>query len=155
MPVQVIPVETRRDLKRFIYLPAELHRDHPKWLPPIYMDEWKYYDPKKNLAFRYSDATLVLAEKDGRLVGRAMGIVNRRHNQMMQERTARFACLESTDDREVCHALLAHVEGWARERGMTNLVGRRSVAYWDSSLNSQLHQQNRCWSSDRVTGDSP
>ena len=123
MPVQVTPVIGRRDLKQFIYLPAELHRGHPKWMPPIYMDEWKYYDPKKNLAFRYSDATLLLARKDGRLVGRAMGIINRRHNEMMKERTARFACLESTDDREVVHALLAHVEHWAREREMTRIIG--------------------------------
>ena len=123
MPVQVTPVASRRDLKQFIYLPEQLHRNHPKWMPPIYMDEWKYYDPKKNLAFRYSDATLVLAWKDGRLVGRVMGIINRRHNEMMKERTARFACLESTDDREVTHALLAHVEDWARARGMTKIIG--------------------------------
>ncbi len=123
MPVQVSTVVSRRDLKRFIYLPAVLHRYHPKWMPPLYMDEWKYYDPRKNRAFSYCDATLVLAWQDGRLVGRAMGIINRRHNEMMKERTARFACLESTDDREVCHALLAHVESWARERGMTRIVG--------------------------------
>jgi hypothetical protein len=123
MPVQVTPVVRRGDLKRFIYLPAALHRDHPKWMPPIYMDEWKYYDPKKNPAFRYCDATLALAWKDGRLVGRAMGIINRRHNEMMKESTARFACLESTEDREVAHALLAHVETWARGRGMTKIIG--------------------------------
>ncbi len=123
MPVQVTPVASRRDLKRFIYLPSQAHRNHPKWMPPIYMDEWKYYDPKKNRAFTYSDATLVLAWKDGRLVGRAMGIINRRHNEMVKQKTARFACLESTDDREVCHALLAHVEAWARARGMTKIIG--------------------------------
>jgi len=123
MPVQLTPVTSRRDLKRFIFLPAELHRDHPLWMPPIYMDEWKYYDPKKNRAFTYCDATLVLAWKDGRLVGRAMGIINRRHNEMTRERTARFACLESTDDPEVCHALLAHVETWARAGGMTKIIG--------------------------------
>ncbi len=123
MTVQLTPVTSRRDLKRFIYLPEALHQDHPLWMPPIYMDEWKYYDPKKNKAFRYSDATLALAWKDGRLVGRVMGIVNRRHNEMMKEKTARFACLEATDDREVAHALLAHVEGWARGLGMTRIIG--------------------------------
>ena len=123
MPVQVVPVAGKRDLKRFIYLPEQLHRDHPRWMPPIYMDEWKYYDPRKNLAYRYCDTTMVLAAKDGRLVGRAMGIVNRRHNEMLGERTARFAGLEATRDGEVVHALLAHVEGWARERGMNKVIG--------------------------------
>jgi hypothetical protein len=123
MPVQVTPVSSKRDLKRFIYLPAELHRDHPRWMPPIYMDEWKYHDRRRNPAFRYCDAAPVLAWKDGRLVGRVMGIVNRRHNEMLKERTARFACLESTDDPEVAHALLHHVEEWARRQGQTKIIG--------------------------------
>ena len=123
MSVQVTPVASRRDLKQFIYLPAELHRNHAKWMPPIYMDEWKYYDARKNRAFGYCDATMVLARQDGRLVGRAMGIVNRRHNEMTGERTARFACLETTEDRAVCHALLEHVETWARGHGMTKIIG--------------------------------
>ncbi len=123
MTVQLTPVADRRSMKQFIFLPEQLHRDHRQWMPPIYMDEWKYYDPKKNKSFRYSDATMVLAWKDGRLVGRVMGIVNRRHNEKMNEATARFACLESTDDPEVAHALLAHVEGWARERGMKKIIG--------------------------------
>jgi hypothetical protein len=123
MPVQVTPVSSKRDLKRFIYLPAALHRDHAKWMPPIYMDEWKYFDRRRNPAFRYCDAVPVLAWRDGRLVGRVMGIVNRRHNEMLREKTARFACLECTDDREVAHALLAHVEAWARGQGLTKIIG--------------------------------
>ncbi len=123
MPVQITPVRNRRDLNHFIYLPERLHRDHPRWMPPIYMDEWKYYDPKKNKAFRYCEATLALAWKDGQLVGRVMGIINRRHNEMMKEKTARFACLEFTEDREVAHALLGHVEDWARGKRMTRVIG--------------------------------
>jgi hypothetical protein len=123
MTVQLTPVDNRRALKQFIFLPERLHRDHAKWMPPIYMDEWKYYDPKKNKAFRCCDATMVLAWKDGQLVGRVMGIINRRHNEMMKEHTARFACLECTEDRDVAHALLAHVETWARGQGMTKIIG--------------------------------
>ncbi len=123
MPVHVTPVQSRRDLKQFIFLPEQLHRGHLKWMPPIYLDEWKYYDPKKNKAFRYSDATLALAWKDDRLVGRVMGILNKRHNERMKEKTARFACLEFVEDREVAHALLEHVEDWARSRRMTKIIG--------------------------------
>jgi hypothetical protein len=123
MPVQVTPVRSKRDLRRFIHLPAVLHRDHPKWMPPIYMDEWKYHDRRRNPAFRYCDAASVLAWKGGQLVGRAMGIVNRRHNEMLKERTARFACLECTDDPEVAHALLGYVEEWARRQSLTKIIG--------------------------------
>jgi len=123
MPVELRPVLNRRDLRRFIYLPARLHRDHPRWMPPIYLDEWAYFDPRKNRAFGYCDTTLLLAWKDGRPVGRAMGIINRRHNEHVGERTARFGYLECTPDPEVSHALLAYVEEWARARGMTRVIG--------------------------------
>jgi GNAT superfamily N-acetyltransferase len=123
MSVRIVPVATRGDLRRFIYLPEALHRDHARWMPPIYWDEWQWFNPKKNLAFRYCDSTLALAWRDGRPVGRVMGIINRRHNEKMNERNVRFSCLECPEDRDVCHALLAHVEEWGRAQGMTKIVG--------------------------------
>ena len=63
MSVRIAPVATRRDLRRFIYLPEQLHRDHALWMPPIYWDERQWFNPRKNLAFRYSDTTLALAWK--------------------------------------------------------------------------------------------
>lgn len=124
MSVRLIPVTTKAELKRFIYLPEDLHRDHPQWMPMnLYMDDWDYFDPKKNRALAYCDTTLLLAEQDGRLVGRVMGIINARHNAAVNEQTARFALLESTPDQAVVHALLAHVEEWARSKGMTKVIG--------------------------------
>jgi hypothetical protein len=123
MSVSLTPVTGRRGLKQFIFLPEQLHRDHALWMPPIYMDEWDYFNAKKNRAFGYCDTTMALAWQGGRLVGRIMGIINHRHNDHVQERTARFALLESTEDQDVVHALLAHVEDWARAKGMTKIIG--------------------------------
>ncbi len=123
MSVRLIPVTGKRELKRFIYLPEVLHQDHAMWMPNLYMDEWDYFDPKKNRAFGFCDTTLMLAERDGRPVGRVMGIINHRHNEAVKEKTARFALLESTEDQEVVHALLAHVEAWAKSKGMTKIIG--------------------------------
>jgi GNAT superfamily N-acetyltransferase len=123
MSVNLIEVKDRKQLKTFIYLPEKLHRGRPNWVPPIYMDEWAYFDPKKNKAFEYSDTILLLAEKDGQVVGRVMGIINRRYNEVRNEKTARFGFLESIKDQEVVHALLSRVEEWAREKGMTRIIG--------------------------------
>lgn len=123
MSIELIEVKTRAQLKAFIYLPEKLHKDRPNWVPPIYMDEWAYFNPKKNKAFGYSDTILLLAEKDGQVVGRVMGIINRRYNEVRNEKTARFGFLESVQDQAVVHALLSRVEEWARERGMTRIIG--------------------------------
>ncbi len=123
MSVNLIEVKTKPQLKTFIYLPEKLHKDQPNWVHPIYMDEWAYFNPRKNKAFSYSDTLLLLAEEDGQVVGRVMGIINHRYNQVRNEKTARFGYLESIQDQAVVHALLSRVEQWAREKGMTRIIG--------------------------------
>lgn len=123
MDVHTKEVEGRRELKKFIYLPARIHRGHKKWVPPIYLDEWAYFRADKNKAFDYCDTILLLAYRGKEVVGRIMGIINDRYNQFKQEKTARFGYLETWEDEEVIRALLKHVEDWAREKGMTKIVG--------------------------------
>lgn len=123
MAVEIKPVSSRRDLKTFIYLPEKIHQGHRNWVPPIYMDERKYFDPKKNKAFSYCDTIRLLAFRQGKAVGRIMGIINHRYNEYRQEKAARFGYLETWQDKEVVAALLGAVEDWARQRGMTKIVG--------------------------------
>jgi len=82
MEVTIKIVETKTDLKKFIYLPAEIHKDHKTWLPPIYKDEWAFYNPEKNNAFSHSDTVLFLAYRGKKVVGRIMGIINRLYNEI-------------------------------------------------------------------------
>jgi hypothetical protein len=123
MALEIKDVKDRKDLKTFIYLPEKIHANHENWVHPIYMDEWNYFNPRKNKAFSYCDTILLLAFREGKPVGRIMGIINSRYNEQRREETARFACLETWEDRDVVHALLSQVEGWARQKGMTRIIG--------------------------------
>jgi len=40
MGIEIREVQGRKDLRRFIYLPERIHRNHPTWVPPIYVAEW-------------------------------------------------------------------------------------------------------------------
>lgn len=115
-------VLTRKDLRDFIYLPEKVHRKED-WLPPIYMDEWLLFDKKKNKSFKYADGMLLLACKDGKPVGRIMGLINRRYNEINNEQHGRFCFMECYNDQEVFHALITRIEDWVRQNGMTKLVG--------------------------------
>jgi len=123
MEVSILPVKTKSDLKKFIYLPAEIHKDHKTWLPPIYKDEWDFFNPKKNKAFLYSDTVLYLAYKGGKVVGRIMGIIHNKYNEIHNEKNGRFFSMECYEDEEVAHALITAVEEWARGKGMEKLIG--------------------------------
>ena len=123
MSIEVREVKTRKDLKTFIYLPEKIHVGHRNWVPPVYFDDWKYFDPKKNKAFGYCDTVLLLASKDGKPAGRIMGIINSRYNEHRKEKTARFGYLDTWEDQAVIHPLLVAVEEWAKAKGMDKLVG--------------------------------
>lgn len=123
MNVEIKEVKTGKDLKKFIYLSEKIHDDHKNWVPPIYLDERKYFNPKKNKAFSYCDTIMLLALREKRVVGRIMGIINSRYNQYRKEKTARFGHLESWEDEDVVRALLSKVEDWARKKGMDRMVG--------------------------------
>jgi GNAT superfamily N-acetyltransferase len=123
MSVEVREVKTRKDLKTFIFLPEKIHANHRNWVPAIYYDEWKYFDPKKNKAFGYCQTILLLALRQKQVVGRVMGIINSRYNEYRKENIARFGYLETWEDQEVVHALLNRLEEWARSLGMTRIVG--------------------------------
>ena len=51
MALEIRTVASRGDLKTFIYLPEKIHKGHKNWVPPLYVDDWKYFDPKKNKTF--------------------------------------------------------------------------------------------------------
>ncbi len=123
MNIDIREVKVKKDLRTFIYLPEKLHRGHPKWVHPIYMDDWSYFDPAKNKAFGYCDTILLLAWRGNECVGRVMGIINHRYNEHRNEKTARFGFLETTEDPEVVRALLGGIEEWAKDKGMTRVVG--------------------------------
>jgi len=123
MAVEIRPVETKKELKEFIYLPSRIYAGVPQWVPPFYDEERKYYDPKKNPAFASADAKCFLAYSDGQLVGRVMGIVSHKMNDRWKTKDAHFCLLESPDDIEVARGLLDAVEDWARAAGMETVTG--------------------------------
>jgi ribosomal protein S18 acetylase RimI-like enzyme len=123
MEIVIRPVCSKSDLRKFIHLPAKIHKNHPNWIPPLYSDEWEFFNEKKNKSYEYSDVILLLAFKGKKLVGRVMGIINYKYNDLHKQKNARFNYLETWDDREVICKLLYHVEEWARFKGMKKLVG--------------------------------
>jgi len=123
MHVELVEAKRRGQIRDFVALPARIRRDHRGWVPPLRSEESRFLDSRKNLAHAYCTHVPVLAYRDGRAVGRIVGIVNHRYNEHRGEKTARFAQLECVEDREIAQALLGYVESWARKLEMTRIVG--------------------------------
>jgi GNAT superfamily N-acetyltransferase len=123
MAIEIKEVTTKRMMREFIHLPAKIHRNHSNWVPPIYMDEWTYFNSKKNRAFDHCTTILYVAEKDGQTVGRIMGIISHQYNETHNVNDARFCYLETYDEQDVFKALIDAVADWARKLGLKRMVG--------------------------------
>lgn len=123
MSITIKEITSEQDLKTFIYLPERLHQKHYNWVPPLYMDEKKFFNTKKNPAFSHNTTALFLAYKNNEVVGRVMGIVPLDFNQLKNTKSARFSYLETNKDEAVFQALIQKVEEWARQQGCTEVIG--------------------------------
>lgn len=123
MAVEIQPVMTKRDLKKFVLFPYKLYRNHPYWVPPLRMDEFHTLRKDRNPAFEHCDVSFWLAYQKGKVVGRIAGIINRLFIEKWGKPYARFGWFDFVDDLEVSHALLETVEKWAKEKGMQAIHG--------------------------------
>jgi len=123
MPITLRKAENRGQLKTFIRFPVDLYRGNPHYVPALAFDDLNTLDPTRNPAFEFCESVCFMAERDGRIVGRIAGIINRRYIEKWGRKYARFGWLDFVDDYDVAEALTAAVEAWARERGMEGLHG--------------------------------
>ncbi len=123
MTIILKEVTTRRELNLFIEFPVRLYRDNPYYVPALKMDEMTTLSRKKNPSFAHCEAHYWLAYRDGEIVGRVAGILNRKHKEKWDESYLRFGWLDFVDDIAVSQALLGAVEDWARELDLEAVHG--------------------------------
>jgi GNAT superfamily N-acetyltransferase len=123
MSVEIRLVETKKELKTFIKVPFEIYKGDPYWVPPLMMDELDTFTPSKNPAFEHAEARLFLAYKDGKAVGRIIGILSHAANDKYNTKNLRFGWFDTINDYEVARTLLLAVENWGKELGMETLTG--------------------------------
>ncbi len=121
--MEIREVRDKRQLREFIYLPRRLYADWPQWVPPLYADEFNFHDPRHNEALSYSDTVRFILYRDGKPVGRIMGIINRRYNEQHGESAARFFNFDCLNDVGMARTLVNAVEQWARSKSMTRMIG--------------------------------
>lgn len=119
--VSVKEVKNKRDAKLFVEFPLKLYRGCRWFVPPLYADEMKLV--MAGGIREVAESVFLLAERDGKVVGRIQGIMQRQFNEINGTKRIRFTRFDSIDDTEVSRALFSALEEWGRGLGMTELCG--------------------------------
>lgn len=120
--VVIKEVKTRKEQREFLNFPLELYKSNPYFVPPLYGDEKKIFDPKY-VYYDTCEAVYYNAYRDGVMVGRISGILQKASNDKTGEKRVRFTRFDTIDDAEVASALFGAVEDWARAKGMDTICG--------------------------------
>ena len=120
--VDIIRVVTKKQQREFIEFPLRLYRDNPCFVPPLYSDEKKMF----RKGFIYADTCEMAcfnAYRDGKMIGRIQGILQKASNEKNHEKRIRFNRFDAVNDPEVASALFSAVEDWGRSLGMDTICG--------------------------------
>ena len=79
--------------------------------------------PGRNPAFEDAEAHLLLARRDGKIVGRVAAIISHAANRKYGTKNLRFGWFDTIDDFDVARALLDAAAAWGRDRGMITMTG--------------------------------
>lgn len=123
MSIEIREVITKKQFNAFLDLPYRLYKNHKYQVPALRFDESATLNKTKNPAFDYCESKYWLAYKNGKVVGRIAGILNKAFVEKWKNKYLRFGWIDFENDIEIAKALIEKVESWAKELGMTAVHG--------------------------------
>ncbi|MSR23223.1 MAG: N-acetyltransferase [Gemmatimonadetes bacterium] len=120
----VRPIESRRDLSRFVGVPWAVYdpNEYPQWVPPLRVQVRGLLDGT-NPIWKRMARQLFLAERGGKPIGRIAAIENPAHNEFHGDRIGFFGFFECREDSEAAAALVTAAADWIRDRGLDRIRG--------------------------------
>lgn len=120
--VEVKQVITKKQQREFLNFPLKLYKGNAYFVPPLYADEKQIFS-KDYMYYDQAEAVYFNAYRNGKMVGRISGILQRAANRKWNQNRVRFTRFDSINDQQVANALFEAVEDWAKQKGMTEVVG--------------------------------
>jgi hypothetical protein len=126
MPLEIRPVESKKELETFLRMPWTLGmKSDPNWVPPLLDDYRRSLNPKKSPFLKHGEVKCFLALQDRQPVGRISAQIDTDFDKQWPEEkgVAFFGFFDSRNDPAVARALFDAAAGWARSKGRTRLRG--------------------------------
>jgi GNAT superfamily N-acetyltransferase len=121
--IEVAPVQSSADRRRFIDFPYQHYRGHPHWVAPLRLDQRELLDTAKHPFYRHAEMQCCLARLNGRVCGRIAAIMDRDYNAAPDQKVGTFGFYESVDSQVAADALFDAAIEWLSARGANVLRG--------------------------------
>ena len=129
--IKVVKVVSKQEMNDFLNVTDVVYAGSKQYVPDMRSDVRAMFDSTGDASQRTSVVQPFVAYRGKEVVGRVVGVVNKKANKTWNTRNVRFSMIEFIDDREVSAALLDAVEQWGRELGMTAIQGPMGITDFD------------------------
>ncbi len=126
--MEIITVQTPKELKAFIEFPYQLYKNDPVWVAPLRSEQAAQFVPEKNPMLAHCTYTLFLAKESQRVVGRISAFIDHLAIEHWQQPIGLFGSFECIEDEKVGLALLQAAADWLVSQGMRSMRGPWSFA---------------------------
>ena len=127
----IVSVTTKAEKKEFLKFPYEHYKDDTFWVPPLYSEQKKLLNPKKNAFFNHGNVALFMAKKNGEWAGRIAAIEDRRFNEHHGTNIGFFGFFDSIHDPYIANLLIRVARDWLLERGYEKMMGPTNPSMMD------------------------
>jgi len=115
----------------FLNIADKIYGGYAQYVPDMRSDVRAMFASKDASDQKTSEIQPFVAYRGHEVVGRVVGVVNKKANNTWKTSNVRFSMIEFIDDIEVSKALLDTVEAWGKAHGMNKLQGPMGVTDFD------------------------
>jgi hypothetical protein len=134
--MHIVPVITKKDLKKFMDLPYHIYKDDPVWVAPLRGEVAGQFDPVRNPFLDHCHHQLYLLNDGNKPVGRIAAFIDDLAVDFWQDSIGLFGYFESASKNQASHLLLECARNWLVMHGMQKMRGPWSFVSqeWGSVL---------------------
>lgn len=125
--MNLIPVTTATEIKKFLEVPAFINGGNPEWIRPLDKDIEEVFDPKKNKLFRRKENECMrwlLKSHTGQIIGRVATFINKKYKNVGDEqKVGGIGFFECIDDQDAANFIFDFCKTWLQARGVEAMDG--------------------------------
>ncbi len=120
--VEIKEVTNKSLFKKFKQVPVKIYEGNPYWAPPLPGYDESLFSERYPF-WNYAEAHLLLAERNGHYVGRAVVFIDHNMNRIENARNGFFGLFEAINDYDVFKALYDACKEWLSTQNITTMIG--------------------------------
>lgn len=132
--MQLIEINDKRGVRLFHEVPRTVYEGDPVWVRALRMEVENTFNPEKNSSFNHGSAIRwVLADDQGKLVGRVAAFINHAKNNGVEVPTGGLGFFECINNQDYADILFDACRDWLKEQGAQGMDG--SINFGENMVN--------------------